>query len=193
MSRILRFAQNDIVSFVLFFALFIGFPTLAFADFTGLCTAVKDGDTIVVLIDNHIPVKVRLHGIDAPEIKQPFGKAAKRYASTLVYHRIVTVREEGTDKYGRTLGEVTLPDGRDFSEEMLRAGYAWQYKQYDQSQKFADLETEAHDAQRGLWADLDPTPPWEFRHMENSDNEQIKFSHRERRLRGAGGFLDQSE
>ncbi len=179
--------------FLLLFFAFIVIPSLAFADFTGLCTAVKDGDTIVVLIDNHIPVKVRLHGIDAPEMKQPFGKAAKRYASTLVYHRIVTVREEGTDKYGRTLGEVTLPDGRDFSEEMLREGYAWHYKQYDQSQKLADLETEAHDAQRGLWADLDPTPPWEFRHMENSDNEQTKFRHRERRPRGARGFLDNSE
>jgi micrococcal nuclease len=172
---------------------FIVFPALAFADFTGLCTAVKDGDTIVVLVDNHIPVKVRLQSIDAPELKQPFGKAAKRYASTLVYHRTVTVLEEGTDKYGRTLGEVTLPDGRDFSEEMLRAGYAWHYKQYDQSQKLADLETDAHDAQRGLWADLDPTPPWEFRHKENSDKEEPGSGRRGRRPRGAGGFLDESE
>jgi micrococcal nuclease len=176
----------------LFFALIV-LPSLAFADFTGLCTAVKDGDTIVVLVDNHIPVKVRLHGIDAPELKQPFGKAAKRYASTLVFHRLITVREEGTDKYGRTLGEVTLPDGRDFSEEMLRAGYAWQYKQYDQSQRLADLETEAHDAQRGLWADLDPTPPWEFRHLENSNKEEPKFRYRGHRPRGPRGFLDISE
>jgi endonuclease YncB( thermonuclease family) len=176
--------------FIILLLAFIVIPSLALADFSARVIKVKDGDTIVVLYDNHLPVYVRLQAIDAPELGQRFGKEAKRYASELLNNKTVKVREYGMDKYDRLLGEVTLPDGRDFSEEMLRAGYAWHYVQYDQSQKLADLETEAHDAQRGLWADLDPTPPWEFRRKENSDNEPLKFHYRGRGTRRSyGGVL----
>ncbi|MGC2423952.1 MAG: thermonuclease family protein [Nitrospirota bacterium] len=176
--------------FLLLFLVFIAIPALALADFSARVVKVKDGDTVVVLYDNHIPVNLRLQKIDAPELGQRFGKEAKKYASDLLYNQTVTVREGGVDKYYRLLGELTLPDGRDFSEEMLRAGYAWHYKQYDQSQKLADLENEAHDAQRGLWVDLDPTPPWEFRRTENSDNGPAKIRSRERGTRrSARGVL----
>ena len=46
--------------FLLLFFVFIAIPSLAFADFPAFARQVKDGDTIVVLIDNHIPVNVRL-------------------------------------------------------------------------------------------------------------------------------------
>lgn len=152
--------------------LFLSFPAPALAEFLGTVTGVKDGDTIIVLDDENRPVKVRLQGIDAPELKQPYGRAAKRYASGLVYGKTVTVTQLGTDRYGRVLGDVTLPDGRNFQEEMLKAGYAWHYKKYNDSQKFADLENEAHAAGLGLWADLNPTPPWEYRQQERFEKNE---------------------
>jgi micrococcal nuclease len=157
-------------------------PAVAHADFTGKVVAVKDGDTVVVLDDSNHPVKVRLQGIDAPELKQPYGREAKKYAASLVYGQTVTVREAGTDRYGRTLGDLILPDGRSMQEEMLRAGYAWHYTHYDSSQRLADLEAEARTAQRGLWADLNPTPPWEFRHDERLEKDK-SHSYRQYRLR----------
>ncbi len=179
------------------FALML-FPSLALADFTGRCIKVKDGDTIAVLYKKDIQVNIRLNGIDAPELKQPYGIDAKRYAKSLVYDKNVTVRDTGMDNYGRTMAWIVLPDGRDFSEEMLKAGYAWHYSQYDHSQKLADLEQAARDAQVGLWADFNPTPPWDFRHEEEALKD-IKLHYRYRRPRAArsksrenaGAFSDQ--
>lgn len=152
--------------------------TISFATFTGTVTAVKDGDTIVVLDDRNRPVKVRLEGIDAPEFKQPYGRAAKKYASSLAFGKTVTVTGTGTDRYGRVLGDVILPDGRSLQEEMLKAGLAWHYKHFNSSQRLADLETEAREAGRGLWADLNPTPPWEFRHDKKLEKNKT-YRHRE--------------
>jgi len=142
-------------------------PSFALADFAGKVIAVKDGDTLVVLNDSS-PVTIRLQGIDAPEIGQAYGRAAKKYASGLAYRKYVKVHEMGTDRYGRTLGDLTLPGGRDFSEEMLRAGYAWHYKHYNSSKRLADLEDEAKSASRGLWADPKSVPPWEYRRLERA-------------------------
>jgi hypothetical protein len=63
-----------------------------------------------------------------------------------------------------------LEGGRDVNLEQVRAGLAWHYKYYQDEQSpadrrlYADAETEARSAGRGLWADPDPTPPWDFRH-----------------------------
>ena len=175
-------------------------PSVALADFTGRCIKVKDGDTIVVLYKKDIQVNIRINGIDAPELKQPYGMDAERYAKSLVYDKAVTVRDTGMDRYGRTMAWITLPDGRDFSEAMLSAGYAWHYSQYDHSRKLADLEQAAQDAQIGLWADFNPIPPWDFRHEQEAVKD-IKLHYRYRRPRApsskyrknTGAFSDQIE
>lgn len=50
-----------------------------------------------------------------------------------------------------------------FAEDMLRAGAAWHYKHYDKREKYAQLEQEAREAKRGLWAGARPMAPWEYR------------------------------
>ncbi|MGD1047301.1 MAG: thermonuclease family protein [Candidatus Krumholzibacteriaceae bacterium] len=107
--------------------------------------------------------KVRVNGIDSPELGQPFGMNAKQYASTLIFGRVVTVRTFGTDRYGRTLGDAVLADGRSLSREMVRAGFAWWYRQYSNDRGLEALETEARQSRRGLWADASPTAPWAWR------------------------------
>jgi endonuclease YncB( thermonuclease family) len=58
---------------------------------------VHDGDTITALTDDKRQLKVRLHGIDAPELGQPFGQASKRALSDLVFGKQVTLHTTGTD------------------------------------------------------------------------------------------------
>jgi len=131
--------------------------------FTDRVVGVADGDTITVMYDGR-GVRVRIHGIDAPEKGQPFGQRAKQFVSDLVFGKDVTVRPVTKDRYGRTVAEVILDDGRSLGEELVRAGLAWWYKRYSNDATLGDLENEARIAKRGLWSDPNPTPPWEFRH-----------------------------
>jgi micrococcal nuclease len=134
----------------------------ASADFTGEVVEVIDGDTIEVMRDGRSE-RVRLHGIDAPEKGQAFGKSSKRTASELSFGKDVTVLQHGVDKYGRTLGEVILPDDRSLNREMVRSGYAWRYRKYSNDRTLDRLETNARRSNRGLWQDDDAVAPWEYR------------------------------
>ncbi len=147
----------------LFFSLaLIAGQTLA-ADFTGRVVGVADGDTITVLHSGK-PVRIRLNGIDSPEKRQAFGKRAKQFTSRLTYGKAVTVKDLGQDRYGRTIGDVILPDGRVLNQELVKAGFAWWYRRYAPDDEILkQLEHEARGAKRGLWADPHAVPPWEWR------------------------------
>jgi hypothetical protein len=67
------------------------------------------------------------------------------------------------DRYGRTVGEVFLPDGANLNKQIVGAGYAWQYKRYSKDPEYGDLEAEARTAKLGLWQDKNPIPPWQWR------------------------------
>ena len=136
------------------------------ATFTGQVVSVADGDTITVLDAAKVQHKIRLAGIDAPEKKQPFGNRSKESLSELVFSKTVTVETDKRDRYGREVGKV-LVDGLDANLVQVLQGFAWHYKAYEREQPlidrkaYADAETEAKAARRGLWADLAPIPPWE--------------------------------
>jgi len=85
---------------------------------TGKVVGVSDGDTITVLDEQKRQHKVRLDGIDAPESNQDFGSRVKQSLSGLVFGRVVTVISSKKDKYGRTLGKVTL-DGKNINLEQI--------------------------------------------------------------------------
>lgn len=141
-------------------------PTLS--TFEGKVTAVKDGDTFIVLCNGKTE-RIRLFGIDCPENSQPFGKAAKKYASDLCYGKMVTViPQKKRDQYGRVLGVIMTSDSLNVNEELIRVGYAWNYK-YSKNAFFAELEKEARLNKRGLWADEDPINPWQWRKLNNTN------------------------
>ena len=73
---------------------------------------VHDGDTLTGLDESKTQFKVRLDAIDAPELGQPFGQAAKKALSEKVFGKDVVVIAKTRDKYGRTVGHV-LVDNRD--------------------------------------------------------------------------------
>jgi endonuclease YncB( thermonuclease family) len=136
---------------------------------TGKVIHVADGDTITVLDDTHTQHKIRLAGIDAPEKKQAFGNVSKQRLVDMVAGQSVAVEWVKVDKYGRKVGKVLL-DGLDCNLVQVKRGLAWHYKQYQREQSptdqqsYAAAEDLARAAQVGLWRDVDPTPPWEFRH-----------------------------
>lgn len=146
------------------------FASIATAEtYVGRVVRVADGDTITVLDQGHTQHKVRLAGIDAPEKKQPFGQASRRHLAILVADRTVTIETTKRDRYRREVGKV-LVDGRDVNLGQVEAGLAWHYKQYAHEQSVADrqayaaAEEAARQARRGLWSDVYPVPPWEYRY-----------------------------
>jgi endonuclease YncB( thermonuclease family) len=138
-------------------------PSLAYAGFTGPVVSVLDGDTIEVL-HNTYPERVRLSGIVCPEKDQPYGHKAKQAASALVFGRDVILQTHGQDKYNRTMADVLLRDGTNVNHEMVKQGWCWWYRKYAPRDTVLEgLEKDAREAKRGLWADPQPMPPWEWR------------------------------
>ncbi|AXG75135.1 nuclease [Flavobacterium arcticum] len=138
-------------------------PFRSLKTFTGKVVSIKDGDTFEVLYDGFAE-RIRLAEIDCPESKQAFGKAAKKYASDLCYGQIVTVESGGKrDQYGRVVGTVITQDGINVNEELVKAGLAWHYKNYSDSELLAEIENKARAKKVGLWADRNPTAPWQWR------------------------------
>ena len=135
----------------------------ALADFTGRVVGIIDGDTIEVLHNQH-PERIRLSGIDCPEKSQAYGQKAKNAVADLAFRKEVTVKAHGHDKYKRTLGDVIQPDGTNVNQELVKQGWCWWYKKYATGDTVLEgLEKDAREAKRGLWADLQLVPPWEWR------------------------------
>ena len=124
---------------------------------------IQDGDTLEVLRDGRA-VRVRLHGIDAPERRQPFGTRSRQLAADLAFGKQVRVERLDTDRYGRLVGRVTLPDGRQLNLELVAAGLAWWYREYaPRDGTLAALEAQARRLKRGLWSDPQAVAPWLWR------------------------------
>jgi len=137
-------------------------PILA-SEFSGSVISVLDGDTIEVLHNNRAE-RIRLNGIDCPEKAQPYGKRAKQAAAELVFGKDVTIQTHGHDKYTRTIGDVILPDGTNVNQTLVKEGWCWWYRKYSPGDAvLEELERDAREGRKGLWADPQPVPPWEWR------------------------------
>ena len=134
---------------------------------------VIDGDTLDIA-----GTRVRLEGIDAPEIAQrcgrrflgtwACGKGAARALRDLTSGREVACERRGTDKYGRMLG-VCFADGRDVNAEMVRQGFAWAFVRYSDS--YVAVEAKARAAKAGIWQGK-AQPAWDYRDNRWANAEQ---------------------
>jgi endonuclease YncB( thermonuclease family) len=136
---------------------------------------VHDGDTITVTLGGSAAargkprlVRVRLNGIDAPELAQPYGFQSRDHLAAAILGKQVMLTTTTVDRYGRIVAKVTCK-GVDECLDQLNAGTAWLYTLYQNSISPADRPTyakaaaTARDQQLGLWALEGQTPPWEFR------------------------------
>ena len=123
-----------------------------------VCVRVIDGDTIE--LDGG--ERVRLLGVDTPETVDPrrpvqyFGKEASAFTRRMVEGKNVRLEEDQDtrDRYGRTLAYVYLQDGTFLNAEIVRQGYGHAYTRFPfrYEQRFVQLEREARENGRGLWA-----------------------------------------
>lgn len=123
-----------------------------------------DGDTLLVG-----GVRVRLEGIDAPEIDQlctdargvrwSCGVEAHRQLARLVVRSTIHCEERGLDKYHRLLG-ICRVGGTDINAELVRRGLAWAFVRY--SRTYVDVEAVARRARVGIWSG-EAVPAWQYR------------------------------
>ena len=129
----------------------------------GTVTRVSDGDTLWVRpAEGGRPIKIRLDGVDAPEICQPGGREARQALEKLVLRQPVTLEVRVRDDYGRRVATLRR-EGRDIGEQLVRQGLAWNYRYHGVRGPYAVAEDEARAARRGVFGDPAALPPREFR------------------------------
>ena len=115
---------------------------------------VVDGDTL-----NLDGQKIRLAGLDAPELKQKCrhknniewdcGLCAKAFLEGLISNREISCYNTGTDYYKRAIS-ICYADSVEINKEIVKAGYAIAYvkysKLYSEDERFAKLH------KKGIWA-----------------------------------------
>lgn len=134
---------------------------------SGTVFRVHDGDTIT--IETGLTSKtIRLAGIDAPELKQPYGIESRASLIQEFLNQQVTVDTNKTDKYGRSVGKV-LVYNEDINLKQVKKGLAWVYSDYvtelsaeDRAIYIAAEET-AKSERIGIWQDDLPVSPWSYR------------------------------
>jgi endonuclease YncB( thermonuclease family) len=139
--------------------------------FTARVEHVSDGDSLTVRAEDGRRLKIRLAGIDAPEIGHPHGEVARDHLRTRIGLATVEIRPVKTDFYGRLVARVTL-QGEDLALTQIVKGHAWHFYRYasDQTPREVKLYRAAQGDARvkriGLWQHPDPTPPWDYRSAE---------------------------
>lgn len=135
----------------------------ATAVLAGKVTRVIDGDTIDVLLTSG-RIRVRLHGIDAPESNQPGGSAASAWLTQQLRDQQVLLEPVSQDQYERMVAVVHLRD-RNINRELVQQGHAWAYRHYMRrgDRELCSLEERARRERAGLWAATTAHAPWEYR------------------------------
>ena len=123
---------------------------------------VHDGDTVTCIDESNQQQKVRLAEMDAPEISQDYGKVSREALAAMVFGKTIEVVDSGKDQYGRWIGHLFV-NGNDVNREMIATGNAWHYAAYSTDSSLAALQSQAQAQRLGLWAQPNPTPPWDYR------------------------------
>lgn len=163
----------------------------------GRVVGVTDGDTITILELNNQQHEVRLSNVDSPETScharkpsyhdekciefgQPFGKAAKKSLSKMIYGKVVQVKLQTTRQnkiqktFNRPLGTVYF-NQIDINFEQVRNGFAWHEASFGKKNqsaedflKYSEAHKYAKEHRYGLWKEDNPLPPWQYRKSKNA-------------------------
>lgn len=93
----------------------------------GHVTRVVDGDTFRL---DSADERIRVWGLDAAERDEPGGAQATAALTALIAGKTLTCRQRDIDRYGRTVGQCFLPDGRDIAAVMIESGAAEEFCRY---------------------------------------------------------------
>ena len=138
-------------------------PGQSLPAWTGVVTHVVDGDTVYVRsLAGGVSRSLRLLGMDAPEICQEGGVAARDALNERVFQRQDKVQVQGTDDYGRDLVRLYLAS-EDVGQWMVQRGHAMSYRFRQDPGPYAESERRAQILRRGIFAGLPPENPRDFR------------------------------
>jgi micrococcal nuclease len=130
---------------------------------SGTVRHVADGDTVTIRFSDEVERRVRLIGIDAPEMDDPREEAAfsaflsQRFVSHHLWLREVRLSYDFSpqDEYGRVLAYLWVGEGDLFNELVIREGYAAAFLKYpfrkDYQERFRTAQAEARKEDKGLW------------------------------------------
>lgn len=129
----------------------------------GVVTHVSDGDTVWVQpLQGGEVHKVRLLGIDAPEICQPWGLQSRAALYAALQGQVVDVQGHTRDSYGRLLAHLSR-QGYDVGAWMVGQGYAWSYSYKSNAGPYEALQLQAQTQHLGLFSDGRALQPRWFR------------------------------
>lgn len=157
-------------AFLTFFIFMFMLPFTVLADESIIkIVSIPDGDTLNIINSDNKKIKIRLYGIDAPETTQKYGQASRDYLRKIVKNKNLTYKIRSKDDYGRVVATL-YGDNKDLNYEMIKAGWAWHYKYYYKSKKYAEAEKNAREQKLGLWKGDNPQAPWDYRKENKSNN-----------------------
>ena len=129
-------------------------------------TRISDGDTFSIRHQGNI-FKIRVFGIDCPEMGQTYGEEAKAFAQRILpIGQAVKWEYLYTDRFKRVVAIVYLSDGSTLQEALIQEGLAWVYERYCDRpicEDWRSMESQARAKGAGLWLRADSIPPWEWR------------------------------
>lgn len=137
---------------------------------SGVVLAVYDGDTIKVRLEGGGEKRVRLIGVDAPEIDDKredvnfWAYMAKRFAFFHLYKKEISLGYDWQteDKYGRLLAYIWTEDQGLFNEFIIREGFAFAFHVFPFNKEYQDrfrkAEQEARASGKGVWSERFPLP-----------------------------------
>ena len=144
-------------------------PAPSAAHFQARVTAVTDGDSVRATDSHGQRRKIRLAYIDAPELQQPHGTAARDAVRRLIDGQQVEVAVFDTDQYGREVAQIRL-HGRDINLAQIEQGHAWHYVSIAKRRQdkagfaaYSRAEAGARSSRAGLWRGKSPQAPWTYR------------------------------
>ena len=128
--------------------------------------AVPDGDTVVVAREDGVALRVRLHGIDAPELDQLWGPESRDVLAALVLGQTLFLDVLDRDRYGRTVGILHGGDPRQsVNKEMVERGMAYNWPRYGRLWGGNNAQIRARKKRVGLWERFGGhVRPWSHRH-----------------------------
>lgn len=148
------------MKYVLFISLLINCTCIA--QINAKVIRIKDGDTVVVLLEGNIQKTLRLAEVDCPESGQPFGKNAKDFTALQIFEKQISFIAIGEDRYGRTIAKIYY-NNKYLSQELIKAGLGWWYFRYSNDKNLGILQKQAKDNHIGLWQDKNALAPWDYR------------------------------
>jgi len=159
--------MNKIFVFLILFTL-AGVSQAAPKELVGRVSDVLNGDTIIVTDEKNKRHKVYLLGIDAPEMKQAFGKQSREYLERLLFARndqvkvVIKKRTRANNLVGTVYAtDLNSKQYTDINGMMVMAGFAWANPRT--SKQYSAVEKIARNRKSGLWKQKRPLAPWKWR------------------------------